>query len=241
MPIQITHSLPRLIASFIFAALTGLTAGAVHVWTGPDHLAAVAPLAVRSPRRAWLPGARWGLGHSAGVALVGLLSLLLKDLIPVEWLSSWGERLVGIMLLGIGFWAMRLALKTNLHAHEHEHDGDRHMHLHTHSHGHAAHQEGSHRHTHAAFGIGTLHGLAGSSHFLGVLPALAFPTKLQAVAYLLTFGVGTVAAMASFSWGMGWLTQRFGGRGVPVYRGLMGCSAAVAMGVGCFWIATSWR
>ena len=36
---------PRLIASFFIAAVTGLTAGAIHVWTGPDHLAAIAPLA----------------------------------------------------------------------------------------------------------------------------------------------------------------------------------------------------
>jgi hypothetical protein len=230
-----------LIEHFFIAALTGLTAGAVHVWAGPDHLAAIAPLAVRRPQRAWLPGARWGLGHSAGVAVVGLLSLWLRDLIPVKLLSTWGERLVGVLLLGIGFWALRIALRQNLHAHEHEHDGERHLHIHTHSHGHQPAQESPHRHTHAAFGIGTLHGLAGSSHFLGVLPALAFPTKLQAVFYLLMFGVGTIAAMAMFSWGMGWLTTRFGSRGVNAYRGLMGAAAVIAMGVGCFWIATSWN
>ena len=238
---QIAHSQFRLIASFFIAAVTGLTAGAVHVWTGPDHLAAIAPLAVRRPQRAWLPGARWGMGHSAGVALVGLLSLCLRDFIPVEWLSTWGERLVGVMLFAIGLWALRLALKDKLHAHEHEHDGDRHLHIHTHAHSHPPQQESAHRHTHAAFGIGTLHGLAGSSHFLGVLPALAFKTKWEAVAYLLTFGVGTIGAMATFSWGMGWMTTRCGARGVQAYRGLMGASAVAAMGIGTFWIATSWR
>jgi len=230
----------RLIEPIIIAALTGLTAGAVHVWTGPDHLTAIAPLAVRRPKRAWLPGARWGLGHSAGVAGVGLLSLWLRDRIPVAWLSTWGERPVGVMLLGIGIWALRAALKHNVHAHEHEHDGERHLHIHTHSHGHAPARESKHRHTHAAFGIGTLHGLAGSSHFLGVLPALAFPTKIQAVIYLLAFGGGTVAAMALFSWGMGWLTTRLGTRGANAYRSLMGTAAVVAIGVGCFWLATSW-
>ena len=224
----------------LLAAVAGLIAGAVHVWAGPDHLAAIAPLAVRRPQRAWLPGARWGLGHSAGVAVVGLLSLWLRDLIPVELLSVWGERLVGVLLVGIGFWALRIALRQNLHAHEHEHGGERHLHIHTHAHGHKPAQQNPHRHTHAAFGIGTLHGLAGSSHFLGVLPALAFPTKLQAVFYLLSFGVGTIAAMAMFSWGMGWLTSRFGTRGVNAYRGLMGTAAVIAMGVGCFWLATSW-
>lgn len=229
-----------MIDNFFIAAATGLTAGALHVWAGPDHLAAVAPLAVRRPKNSWLPGVRWGLGHSAGVGLVGLLSLLLRDAIPTELVSTWGERLVGVLLIGIGFWAMRIALQHNLHMHEHEHDGTRHVHLHTHAHGHEKNHSTPHHHTHAAVGIGTLHGLAGSSHFLGVLPALAFPTKIQAVSYLIAFGVGTIAAMATFSWGMGWITNRFGSRGVTAYRGLMGTTAVVAFGVGVFWLATAW-
>jgi len=225
----------------MIAVLTGLIAGAVHVVTGPDHLTAVAPLAVRRPRRAWLPGVRWGMGHSAGVGLVGLLSLWLRDLIPVHLLSTWGERFVGVMLFGIGLWALNRALKHNIHTHEHEHGGERHVHFHTHGQARAHERENAHHHTHAAFGIGTLHGLAGSSHFLGVLPALAFPTKMQAMAYLIAFAVGTIVAMAAFSWGMGWMATRFETRGAKVYRGLMGTCAVAAMGVGCFWLATSWR
>jgi sulfite exporter TauE/SafE len=144
------------------------------------------------------------------------------------------------MLLGIGFWALRLALKGNLHTHEHEHDGARHLHIHTHAQGHAPQTNSPHRHTHAAFGIGTLHGLAGSSHFLGVLPALAFPTKLQAATYLLAFGLGTIAAMATFSWGMGWMAGRLGVRSLNLYRGLMGATAMIALGVGSFWLVTGW-
>src|SRR5262245_37878085 len=117
----------------MIAAVTGLIAGLVHVWSGPDHLAAIAPLAVRQPQRSWLPGVRWGFGHSAGVGVVGLLSLWLRDALPVEWLSSWGERLVGVMLLGIGLWGLRKAFQSQIHTHEHEHDGDRHMHVHVHA------------------------------------------------------------------------------------------------------------
>jgi hypothetical protein len=225
----------------MISIISGLIAGAVHVVTGPDHLTAVAPLAVRRPRRAWLPGVRWGLGHSAGVALVGLLSLWLRGLIPVDLLSTWGERFVGVMLFGIGLWALRRALKHNVHAHEHEHGGDRHVHFHVHHRREDHRGQRAHLHAHAAFGIGTLHGLAGSSHFLGVLPALAFPTRAEAVAYLIAFGLGTILAMAVFSWGMGWLTARFASRGLKIYRGLMGTCAVAAMLVGCFWLATSWR
>ena len=47
--------------------------------------------------------------------------------------------------------------------------------------------------------MGVLHGVAGSSHFFGVLPALALPTTSAAVLYIGAFGVGTVAAMTIFA------------------------------------------
>jgi ABC-type nickel/cobalt efflux system permease component RcnA len=225
----------------MIAALTGLIAGLIHVWSGPDHLAAIAPLAARQPQRAWLPGARWGFGHSAGVAVIGLLSLWLRDLLPLELLSSWGERMVGVLLVGIGIWGLRKAFKNNVHEHEHEHDGDRHMHVHVHAHGHAKKKSSPHQHTHAAFGIGILHGLAGSSHFLGVLPILAYPTRLGAVTYLAAFAFGTVLSMATFSTVIGWVSVRCSIGGARAYRGLMsGCSVA-ALAVGLFWLVTSFR
>lgn len=231
----------QIMIAVIFATFAGLIAGLIHVWSGPDHLAAIAPLAARRPERAWLPGVRWGLGHSAGVAVIGLLSLWLRDLLPLEQLSAWGERLVGVMLLGIGFWGLRKAFQNKVHAHEHEHDGDRHVHVHVHSHGHEPKKAGTHQHTHAAFGIGTLHGLAGSSHFLGVLPALAFPTRTQSVAYIVAFGVGTVASMATFSTAIGWVSTRCSLGGAKAYRGMMSACSVAALGVGVFWLFTSFR
>jgi hypothetical protein len=218
----------------MIAVFTGLLAGIVHVWSGPDHLAAIAPLAVRRPKRAWAPGARWGVGHSAGVALVGLLSLLVRDMIPVKLISSWGERFVGVLLVAIGLWALRKALR--VHSHEHEHDGSRHLHLHTHTHPISHDQPAAHgHHVHAAFGIGILHGLAGSSHFLAVLPVLALQTRLEAIGYLAAFAVGTIVSMATFSTMMGFLAGRFARNSVQVYRGLMCFCAGAAIVVGCLW------
>jgi sulfite exporter TauE/SafE len=223
----------------MIAALTGLVAGIIHVWSGPDHLAAIAPVSLKRAERGWVPGMRWGLGHSAGVGVVGLLSLWLRDLIPVNLLSTWGERTVGVLLIGIGLWAFRKALR--VHVHEHEHDGERHLHVHAHTHA-TEHQkpEAHSHHTHAAFGIGLLHGLAGSSHFFGVLVALAFPTQVQAVSYLLFFGLGTVISMATFSYAIGWFTTRYASGNARVYQRLMGVCAVVAVGVGCFWLVNSW-
>ena len=70
-------------------ALAGFFAGLVHVFSGPDHLTAVAPWAVTQQRRAWLSGLRWGLGHTAGVFLVGILLILFRELLPLDQISTW--------------------------------------------------------------------------------------------------------------------------------------------------------
>ena len=221
--------------------LAGLIAGALHVWSGPDHLAAIAPLAVRHRRRSWKVGVRWGIGHSLGVACVALAALWLRDWIAPDLLSTWGERLVGVMLVGIGLWGLAIAYRSHLHVHRHAHDGHDHTHVHVHAHGHAPDRTTPmpHVHFHAAMGVGLLHGVAGGSHFLGVLPALAFPTVVQAIAYLGAFAVGTIAAMATFGLLMDLLTRRSDRAGANAYRGLMALASAAATAVGCFWIASA--
>jgi len=221
--------------------LAGLIAGALHVWSGPDHLAAIAPLAVRGRGRSWVTGVRWGFGHSLGVAVVALLALWARDALSPEWLATWGERMVGVMLVGIGLWGLRTAYRSHVHAHRHTHDGHDHAHIHLHAHGHRPEQPAAaaHLHVHAAMGIGILHGVAGGSHFLGVLPALAFPTLAQSIVYICAYATGTIASMATFGALMDWLTRRSDRAGANAYRGLMALCSAAATAIGCFWIATS--
>src|SRR5947208_12952208 len=101
--------------------LGGVSAGLIHVFSGPDPLAAIAPLAMKRQRGAWLSGLRWGIGHASGVAVVGILSLILRGLLPIDLISSWSDRLVGVLLIGIGLWTLRKAML--VHAHPHGHDG----------------------------------------------------------------------------------------------------------------------
>ncbi|MCK5447261.1 MAG: nickel transporter, partial [Gemmatimonadetes bacterium] len=103
----------------IGAIIAGLSAGAIHVLAGPDHLAAVAPLAADREERPWTAGLLWGLGHAGGVLVVGLAALLLREVLPVERLSGWSERLVGLVLIAIGVWAIRQATRQRVHVHEH--------------------------------------------------------------------------------------------------------------------------
>lgn len=220
----------------MISILSGFLAGTIHVLSGPDHLAAVAPLSVEGRRAAWRVGVRWGVGHAGGVLCVGILALLLKAVLPIDALSGWAERLVGVVLIALGLWGLHKAFRNHLHMHEHAHDGHTHRHVHIHSHGHKHAEAAPHRHTHAAFAIGTLHGLAGSSHFLGVVPALAFPTKLQAIIYLTAYGLGTITAMAGFSSLIGFMSQGILSRGGLAYRALMIFFSVGALAVGGYWL-----
>ncbi|MDB6038720.1 MAG: ABC-type nickel/cobalt efflux system permease component RcnA [Verrucomicrobiales bacterium] len=222
----------------MLSLLSGLVAGSIHVVSGPDHLAAVAPLSVRHPKHARSMGFKWGLGHAGGVIFVGLLALLLRRALPVEAFSSWSERIVGMALGAIGLWGIRAALKNRVHVHEHSHGGNTHMHLHVHSPQQAHAETSAHSHTHTAFAFGILHGFAGSSHFIGVLPALAFPTTIDATLYLGAYGIGTVLAMTCFASVMGATAKRFALSGEVAYRRLMLSCSTAAILVGAYWLVS---
>jgi len=222
----------------------GLIAGILHVLSGPDHLAAVAPLSASAGRGRWKAGFTWGVGHTAGVVVVGVLALLLRGVLPIDAISSWSERIVGIALVAVGLWSARLALRTRVHTHVHTHGTQPHVHVHVHvhragteAHGPAVRLAVPHAHTHASFGFGILHGLAGSSHILGIVPALALPTRAASMAYLLAYGAGNVVGMTAFSSAIGYAASRAEGFGISLYRGLMAACSVAAIAVGMFWLA----
>lgn len=156
----------------VLALFAGLAAGVFHVLAGPDHLAAVAPMVAGDDRAAWRAGFSWGLGHTAGVLLVGALLVAFRELLPLDALSAWSERLVGLALLAVGLWGLWRARATHVHQHVS---------------------------STPSFAMGALHGLAGSSHLYGVLPSLMFPSRIDAMFYLTGFGAGAIAAMTAFS------------------------------------------
>lgn len=213
----------------VIPILTGLAAGGLHVFSGVDHLAALAPMAVEEPSQATRTGGYWGLGHGLGVVLIGGLGLWLRSLIDLQRWSSWAEFTVGFLLIGVGAWAVSRAGRIEVHDHTHEHDESTHTHVHTHG------RKGRHNH-HTAFGVGVFHGVAGSGHLFGVIPALALPTS-QAILYLAAYLLAAVASMAAFARLLGYIARRGGSGSI---KGLMYGSGALAIGVGVFWMITSW-
>jgi hypothetical protein len=197
----------------MFALLAGLTAGLVHVFSGPDHLAAVAPLAADSDRQQWKAGLQWGVGHTTGVLLIGILLLLLKERLPLDLISAHSERIVGVALILVGGWGVWRAMRLGLTPHGH-----------------------SHSHPTASFAMGTIHGLAGSSHLFGVLPALALPTRAASMLYLAGFGIGAIAGMTAFATVMGMLSHRLGRHHPRSFSGLLYASSFAALVVGGVWL-----
>lgn len=225
-------------------AFTGLLAGSLHVVTGPDHLTAVAPLAAASARASWRSGLRWACGHSLGVVMIGCLIYAMRSKLAVEAYSDWAERLVGVTLLVVGLWTLRRALSRRLHVHTHTHGDSQHVHFHLHSKrtAHAPSAASSHAHAHAAFGIGTLHGLAGSSHFFAILPTLALPSVTDVVIYLSAYTLGTMLAMAGFAELIGRVVEATSRAGLVPYRILLGTLAVFALATGAYWIwSTGWN
>jgi ABC-type nickel/cobalt efflux system permease component RcnA len=215
--------------------MAGLVAGAVHALSGPDHLAAVTPLTLSNRQRAALIGILWGLGHAAGVAVIGAVVFLLRGLLNLELLSAWSEKAVGLMLIAVGLWGLRRAFTQWVHTHEHEHGSETHAHIHFHR-PHQKGQSAGHKHSHVSLGMGLLHGVAGTSHLFGILPALALPSQSAAIGYLCGYGLGNLIAMGGFAWLVGFASGRMSHWGTRPFRVTLGVCSAASIGIGIIWL-----
>jgi hypothetical protein len=170
-------------------------------------------------------GIVWGLGHTLTVLMVGAAIIVFKIAIPARLgLAMEFAVAIVLILLGVGAAAglVRIAaarmrggssLREDLvvHAHTHTHDGATHAHPHVHV-GHLEEVEHAMHHDHRipvealpsfrarrpmlrSFGVGLVHGLAGSAA-IALLVLSAIPDPLWATLYLAIFCVGTVIGMA---------------------------------------------
>jgi high-affinity nickel-transport protein len=187
--------------------------------TDADHVIAVTTIVARqrSIRSAAVIGSVWGLGHTLTILIVGGAIILFSVVIPPR-VGLAMEMAVAFMLIVLGILNLTGALQwirdtiapgsAGLHAHAHIHGDYAHSHVHGHGpaeHGHAD-DETPQAWLDRRFGglglyqmarplvIGVVHGLAGSAAIaLLVLTTIRDPG--WAIAYLLLFGLGTIAGM----------------------------------------------
>ena len=212
--------------------LTGVLAGFIHVISGADHLIAMAPAAINNPQKALKNSFSWGLGHSSGVLLLAFLAIFIKDIASLNKFSNMAEFLVGISLLIVGVFAIKNSLQLSIHSHAHNHgNGIAHRHFHLH----VKEQRNKNKHSHALTGLGLLHGIAGGSHFLAVLPALALPLT-SACLYLISYLIGSLTSMNLFTCLISFTTFKASQKFI---KKLIAVAGGVSFSLGLFWIQRS--
>jgi len=229
--------------------------------TDPDHVIAVTTIVTRErqvSKSAWI-GAFWGLGHTITIFAVGAAIILFDIAIPPR-LGLSMELAVGLMLILLGVLNIAGFLRglpvspmpaisassELVHSHAHSH-GD-YVHTHPHSHG-----PGGHRHSPdqnpvawldrillrfrlyqplRPLIIGVVHGLAGSAAVaLLVLTTIRDPR--WAIAYLLIFGLGTIAGMMVITVSIA-STFHFAGGRQKFLQGLAAASGVLSLAFGIF-------
>jgi len=177
-------------APLLVALLIAFALGLRHA-SDPDHLVAVTSLIASDNgdvRGATRLGAWWGLGHAGTLLAVGLPLIALKGELP-PWLESGAETAVGVVIVLL---AARVIYRWRRPAHTHHVRSRR-----------------------QAFGIGLLHGLAGTGAVVVLLIA-AMPGRLEAAAALAVFAPMSVVSMAACTSAFAWALTR--PAVAPLYR-----------------------
>jgi high-affinity nickel-transport protein len=236
----------------------GFVLGVRHA-TDPDHVIAVTTIVSRqqSIRHAGLIGILWGLGHTITIVLVGTGIIVFNLAIPPR-IGLAMELAVGLMLILLGM--MNLTGVTRwiterftpehsagvVHSHVHRHGGE--AHVHTHAHDPDAHlgleekPQGPVQRLLDRIGlyqllrplaVGVVHGLAGSAA-VALLVLTTIHEPRWAVAYLLVFGLGTIAGMMVITMMLGVPFAYTGKRFSNFNRGLSVASGVISVAFGLF-------
>ena len=198
--------------------LAGLAMGFLHVIQGPDHLAAVTPIAIDSKKKAHWVGISWGLGHTFGALVIGILFILFKEVLPVEGISHNSEIIVGGLLIVIGIWGFYRIKAPRKKEHMHK----------------------SHKQNLlSALSFGIFHGVAGVSHIISILPVLAFSSTMGSVFYLTGFAIGTIISMFVYAFVIGRISiksEEMAKGKTPLLKVVQFSGASFAITVGVYWL-----
>jgi ABC-type nickel/cobalt efflux system permease component RcnA len=206
-----------------------------------DHMVAVSTFVSRRPTAAAAVrfGLQWGLGHSLAVLAAGGLLLATGLRWPARF-DAYGEGLVGLMLVGLGIWALISARKLHLHPSE-EHGDHAHLHLHgsgqPHAHPHGPSTPADRPHDHGGITlVGLLHGLAGTTGVVALVPISMMDRVGLGLGYLTCFGIGVTVAMTLFALSAAGAMRRATGQSLAWGRRTIALVGICGIAVGGWWL-----
>lgn len=158
-------------ASFplLFAAVVGFG----HAFEA-DHLVAVGNIVSKRDRLtlAMKDGIYWGLGHTSTIFLIGLIMIIGKSTF-LNGYFGYLEAVVGLMLVLLGLYRLYQYFNKNNQADS------------------LILADGNH---HLAYGVGLVHGLAGSGAMI-LLVMTEIQSSFNSMMYLFIFGIGSIMGM----------------------------------------------
>jgi ABC-type nickel/cobalt efflux system permease component RcnA len=230
----------RIMSTDAIALGTAAMLGCLHALE-VDHMVAVTTFVSRRPTSAAALrfGLRWGLGHSLAVLAAGGLLLATGLRWPARY-DALGEALVGVMLIGLGAWALASARKLHLHSRE-EHGGHAHLHVHgsgeTHAHAHGPETPADRPHDHGGITlVGLLHGLAGTTGVVALVPVTMMDRVGLGLGYLGCFGIGVTLAMMLFALVAAGAMRRASAASLAWGRWSVVLAGLGGVGVGGWWL-----
>ena len=215
----------------------------------PDHLAAVSVLATsrRSLRadfwRILWRSSQWALGHGLSLMVLSVAALVFKSSLPTALSGLVEVWVVGPVMIVLGVLALRRAatLVTHVHAPQPAHApavaavgaaAGGVPSLHTHPHAGAARGARVGR----SFGVGMLHGAAGTGGALAIALGLAADSPAMALGILALESLGVLLAMSAYALLLVYAAKRLAARHTALLRGLNVVVGVVSIAVGVLWL-----
>ncbi|MCK6592654.1 MAG: hypothetical protein HUU21_20650 [Polyangiaceae bacterium] len=193
--------------SFAAAVFLGLGMGVKHALEA-DHLAAVCTLVAGdgSVSRAAKVGALWGLGHSAVLVLAGGLLVAVGASVP-EPIAAALDLAVALMLILLGGAALRSMLSNAPKE---------------------APKTGTLR---RPIAVGLIHGASGTAA-LTLLAASTISVRLHAIAFVVLFGLASIAGMSLVAAAVAWPLKSAARRAPSAVRVLQGVAGVASIAAG---------